>query len=129
MNARVICYVFGITFILVGLLGFIENPLVSETGFFAVNWLHNLVHIIAGAAFILGTRTCPGYESNVLKAMGSGGIVVTLVNFLTEGEKMLFLIQVNQADRWLHLGLAIIVLVSGFIFRDAQTRQWKALNT
>lgn len=123
MNTRIICYTFGITFILVGFLGFIQNPLVSETGFFAVNWMHNLVHVLAGCAFIAGTQIFPGNESKVLKLMGCGGILVSLVNFLTEGENMLLLIQVNQADRWLHLGLTLVVLASGYVVPDSQVRR------
>ena len=33
MNTRVISLIYGVTFIAVGLLGFIPNPLVSSVGF------------------------------------------------------------------------------------------------
>ena len=51
LSSKNITIVFGSTFILVGLLGFIPNPLVSANGIFEVNAMHNLVHLLTGAAF------------------------------------------------------------------------------
>lgn len=122
INARLVCIILGAIFILVGLLGFTPNPLVSETGLFAVNTAHNLVHILAGGVFIGGALIITGHESKVLKAMGLGGIAVTLINFLAENDTMLWIIQANEADRWLHLVLALAVLATGFIFKDSQSQ-------
>lgn len=88
INARLVSLILGSVFILVGLVGFTPNPLVSETGLFAVNSAHNLVHIITGGAFVVGALKFIGRESLVLKAMGVGGIAVTIVNFLSENDTM-----------------------------------------
>lgn len=119
INARLVSIILGAVFILVGLLGFTPNPLVSETGIFAVNAAHNLVHIVTGGLFIGGALTFAGHESRVLKALGLGGIAVTIINFLSENDTMLWIIHANEADRWLHLGLALAVLATGFIFKDS----------
>lgn len=119
MNARVICFAIGAVFIGVGLLGFTPNPLVSDNGIFGVNAAHNVVHIFAGALFVGGALKLPGQESLVLKAMGFAGIAVTMVNFLTRGEIMLWIIRVNEIDRWLHLVLALAVLATGYLFKDS----------
>ena len=53
-NADLLAKIFGFAFILVGIVGFIPNPLISETGFFQVNEAHNLIHIVTGLLFLAG---------------------------------------------------------------------------
>ena len=46
---RAVALVFGVSFLAVGVLGFILNPTGGERlGIFAVNVLHNLVHLLFG---------------------------------------------------------------------------------
>ena len=52
ITSKNISIAFGVTFVLAGLLGFIPNPLVAPDGIFAVNTMHNLVHLLTGAAFL-----------------------------------------------------------------------------
>jgi hypothetical protein len=50
---RAVALVFGVSFLAVGVLGFILNPTGGELlGIFAVHVLHNLVHLLFG---IFGT--------------------------------------------------------------------------
>ncbi|MGR9053902.1 MAG: DUF4383 domain-containing protein [Gammaproteobacteria bacterium] len=118
MNTRIVCYVYGSVFLLVGAAGFSGNPLLSETGLFAVNAAHNWVHIVTGALFIGAAMLVPGRESRVLKTIGWVYAAVSLAGFLTSGDLMLDLIRINEADRWLHLGLAAAILASGYLFKD-----------
>lgn len=120
MNTRRVSITFGITFVLVGILGFFNNPIISAQGFFAVNEVHNVVHILLGIAFITACFIYTGREDRVLKFFGLGGLAVTAVGFLTPGDMMLGMVHVNMADHWLHLGLGLVVLVSGFIFKNEQ---------
>lgn len=128
MNTRNISYTFGITFIIVGFLGFIPNPLISTSGLFEVNAAHNIVHIILGNAFIVGCYKFAGHEDWVLKFFGVGGLAVTAVGFLNQGNIMLGLIHVNEADHWLHLGLGVVVLASGFVFKNSAPASKPALS-
>lgn len=118
MNTRFISLLFGITFVIVGIIGFIPNPLIAQEGLFEVNYVHNSVHILLGLTFIIGALKFPGYESRLLKLLGFGGLAVTALGFMTSGDMMLGIIHVNQADHWLHLGLGLVVLASGYIFSD-----------
>ncbi len=122
MNARMISFVFGTVFVAVGLLGFTPNPVVSIEGFFAVNTVHNLVHILTGITFIACAYRFPGNESTVVKIIGLVYFAVTALGFMTSGNMMLGIIHINEADRWLHLGLAIAIFVSGFVFSDKQPK-------
>ncbi|MGR9087906.1 MAG: DUF4383 domain-containing protein [Gammaproteobacteria bacterium] len=124
MNARNISLIYGMVFVLVGILGFFSNPVVSDIGFFQTNAVHNLVHIGLGGVFIAGALTLPAKAALVLKFLGLGGIAVAVLGFLTRGSLLVGIIHVNEADHWLHLGLALVVLGSGFIFPD-RTMAWR----
>ena len=122
MNTQVLGFTFGLTFIIVGLFGFIPNPLVSAIGLFLVNAAHNVVHIVLGIAFVVGCYKLAESEDWVLKFFGVGGLAVTTFGFVASREIMLAFIPVNEAGYWLHLGLGLIVLASGFMFNDKKQR-------
>lgn len=113
MNIRNASYLFGITFVLAGLLGFVPNPLVAPHGLFAVNLAHNLVHVFTGVVFLAAALRFPGKADVIVKAVGMGYVVVTIAGFLTSGTMLLGFVHINEADRWLHLGLAIVILAAG----------------
>ncbi len=120
MNIRNICFVLGWTFVAVGILGFIPNTLVSSDGFFVVNALHNLVHLLTGAAFIFGAVRFEGKEALVVTSIGVAYLAVAGLGFVTSGNMMLGMIHINEADRWLHLGLAFAILLPGVLLRPTQ---------
>jgi len=122
MNTRNVSFILGITFVLVGLLGFVPNPLVSPNGLFAVNTAHNLVHIATGAVFLLGAIRFPGREGIFIKGVGTGYVLVAILGFLTPNDMLLGLVHINQADRWLHFGLAIGILAAGFLVPQSHQR-------
>ncbi len=115
MNTKSASMAFGIVFVLVGILGFIPNPLVAPHGVFAVNLAHNLVHILTGVVFILGATHFADKADMIFKGVGAAYVVVTIVGFMTSGNMLLGLVHINQADRWLHLGLAVVILAAGFM--------------
>jgi hypothetical protein len=49
-----------------------------------------------------------------IRAGGLAYLGVAILGFLTPGDTLLGFIHINQADRWLHLGLAIMILAVGF---------------
>ena len=114
LSSKNITIAFGSTFILVGLLGFIPNPLVSANGLFEVNAMHNLVHLLTGAAFLFGGVVLTGKEDVTLKTVTAAYFGVAILGFLTSGNTLLGVVHINEADRWLHLGLAIRHVDGGF---------------
>ena len=122
LTSKNLCLIFGFVFIAVGILGFIPNPLVSETGIFAVNPAHNLVHLISGVVFLSGPLVFKGQEPTVLKIMAAVYALVAILGFFMAGDGMLLgIIHVNQADKWLHVALAAAFVGSVFIAQDAVT--------
>ena len=115
LNSKHITIVFGVTFVLVGLLGFTPNPIVSANGLFEVNAMHNLVHLLTGAAFLFGGLVLHGKEDITLKTVTAAYFGVAILGFLTSGNTLLGIVHINEADRWLHLGLALAMLGAAFI--------------
>jgi hypothetical protein len=115
MNTQIAGLVFGAIFVLTGVLGFVPNPLVSANGLFAVNTAHNMVHVITGGVFLLGAVRCADKTDVVFKSVGSAYVLVTVLGFLAKGNMLLGIVHINQADRCLHLGLAIVILATGLV--------------
>ena len=120
MNIRNICLALGWTFVAVGILGFINNPLVSSEGFFVVNGPHNLVHLLTGGAFIFGAVLYRGKEALIMTGIGIAYLAVAGLGFVTSGNMLLGMVHINEADRWLHLGLAFAILLPGVLLRTRQ---------
>ena len=114
LSSKNITIVFGLTFVLVGVLGFIPNPLVSSEGIFEVNAMHNLVHLLTGTAFLYGGLVLKGKEDLTLKTVTAAYFGVALLGFVTTGNMLLGMVHINEADRWLHLGLAVSMLAAVF---------------
>jgi len=121
-NAKLVAIIFGLTFVVVGLMGFVENPIASESGFFQANWAHNLVHLITGAVFLLGVIKYPGQEKRFVLYSGYFYGLVALLGFVWPGDMLLGFIHINEPDRWLHLGLAIVIVAAGVLSTPVQAR-------
>ena len=121
MNTQTASFIFGIVFILVGILGFVPNPIVAPHGVFAVNLAHNLVHIGTGAVFIAAALRFADKADLVFKTVGAAYVVVTVAGFLTSGNMLLGLVHINDADRWLHLGLAVVILAAGVVLPNQKS--------
>ena len=81
LNTKTAALVIGIIFIVVGLLGFVPNPLVSPTGIFAVNTAHNLIHLATGIVIIAGAYSAFGAR-NTLLIFGAVYAVVAIAGFI-----------------------------------------------
>ncbi len=122
ITSKQACVAFGLAFVLAGLLGFVPNPLVAPDGIFAVNTMHNLVHLLTGAAFLFGGLFLTGQERLTLQVVTGAYFAVALLGFLTSGDTLLGIVRLNEADRWLHLGLALIMLTTALAVPRTVTR-------
>ena len=111
MTARNVAIVLGVILVLVGLLGFVNNPLVL--GIFAVNPLHNVVHIVTGAVLLIGAYSSLG-SSLALKIIGVVYAIVAIIGFFMVTDGMMLGVAMNEADKWLHVVLAVVILIAGF---------------
>jgi uncharacterized protein DUF4383 len=132
--AQTLTLVFGLAFLLTGILGFIPgittnydemsfagNDSGAELlGIFQVSILHNIVHLLFGLAGVALARTVEGARTYLL---GAGVIYVVLFVYgliVDSGSNTNF-VPVNSADNWLHLILGIALLGGWFAFARERT--------
>jgi hypothetical protein len=127
MSTQTAALVFGIVFILVGLAGFVAGPpppgapsLSVEhghglaLGLFAVNTLHNIVHLLFG---LLGVAASRGA---VMSARGYFQMVTIIYTFLAvlgvipATQTTFGLVPIWGADVWLHAAIAVVAAYFGF---------------
>ncbi|HEY6578707.1 MAG TPA: DUF4383 domain-containing protein [Rhizomicrobium sp.] len=115
-NAKNAALVIGIVFLIVGVLGFIPNPVVGPTGYFVANATHDWVHIVSGIVLLLGAFASAGSfgPGLALRFVGAVYALIAVVGFLMPADMMFGMVAMNAADRWLHVVLAIVILYSGF---------------
>jgi len=123
MTARTAALAIGIIFIVVGLLGFIDNPIVgsSEKAMFHADTVHNMVHIISGLLFVLVGMAAPASASTVMIIFGIVYLLIGILGITSVGEngmaKLLGFLHVNAADNYLHIALGIVIALAGMITR------------
>ncbi|MDB5266811.1 MAG: TonB-dependent siderophore receptor [Parcubacteria group bacterium] len=105
--------VFGWVLVVVGVLGFIPNPIVGSGGIFVTDLLHNLVHIISGAIFLWAAYSAPMKAGAVMKTFGVIYLLLAVLGFFSSGDMLLGLISSNMADTYLHLVLGIVFVLAG----------------
>ncbi len=104
--------VFGVIFVLVGILGFIPNPLVGPGKLFETDLVHKLVHIS------LGVMLFAWANSMGLQVVGIVYLAVAVLAFVIGGDKVLGFLLVNRADNWLHLVLGLVLLGAGLMGKN-----------
>jgi Domain of unknown function (DUF4383) len=123
----------GAAFLLVGVAGFIPGITTNYDdlsfgghmssaqllGIFQVSILHNIVHLLFGAAGLALARTA----RTATLYLVWGGVVYLVLWFygLTiEHDSGANFVPVNDADNWLHLGLGLGMVLLGLIGRRSQ---------
>ncbi len=101
--------ILGIVLLLVGIIGFINNPLVGDNRYFGTNTFQDILHLIAGAIGVyVGTKgRGPTYNSTI----GWIGIVLGILGFIP-GIKGLLLnwFNINTEISVLHVVIGIVAL-------------------
>ena len=118
MNAKTGALVLGVLFILVGAAGFVPNPLVGPNGIFVTNPMHDYVHIGSGAFLIIAGLT---FAKPGLLLVGVAYAAVAALGFVMQEDMLFGLIHVNDADRYLHIGLALVLLAAGILLPSGNT--------
>src|SRR3954471_4515840 len=102
---------FGIVFLVVGILGFVPAatpPMADGNGgmllnLFHVNPAHNIVHLASGAVFLLCGLAGAGPSRAFFKIFGLVYALVAALGFYVGDQPILGLISNNVADTWLHV--------------------------
>ena len=113
---------FGVVFLLVGILGFV--PAVTKDqmllGIFHVNAAHNCVHLLSGVVALIAGMTSVGASRMYFRIFGLVYGLVAVMGFFVGDGMLLGLISNNTADTWLHVGIAAVSLILGFMPASAE---------
>jgi hypothetical protein len=114
--AKTLAIVFGIVFVLVGILGWVPNPLVGAGAIFDTNHAHDLVHLLFGLILLAVGFMAPAASALWLKILGVVYLLIAVLGFLLvpNGGNLLGLVTTNMADHLLHIVLGVVLLVAGF---------------
>ena len=130
--------VFGVIYLLVGILGFIPFPPFLVGSFedisgpfsgvllytFAVNWFHSLAHLLIGVAGLAVYRSFSGARTYAL-ALGVVYLLLFLLGIVGPGLQTLGgLLPLNAADDILHLLTALVAFGAFFSARRGAARRY-----
>jgi hypothetical protein len=114
--------VFGVVFILIGILGFIPVITTSDgllLGIFHVDTIHNIVHLLSGAVALWAGMTSASASKTYFQVFGVVYALVTILGFIDySSDKLIGLMAINPADTYLHLVIALVALYFGFASKD-----------
>lgn len=108
--AKKLAMVFGVIFVIVGLLGFVSNPIVGKDALFHTDMVHNIVHLAVGVVMILMAGKAGRLALNLFGAIY---LLLAVLGFVMGEGKLLGIMEINQADNWLHLVLGVVLLGAG----------------
>ena len=117
---RVIATIFGAVYLLVGALGFAYTGGVGFVatqgglilGIFEVNPLHNIAHLLIGAALLIAGLLSAVAAKTVNIVVGAAYLLLGIVGFFLAGTGANIL-ALNTPDHFLHLASAIVLLGVG----------------
>lgn len=124
---RKVALIFGIVFLLVGILGFVTPGGMSMEadpapghilGVFGVNLLHNVVHLLIGVWGLVASRSWGGAKS-FLQIGGVLYIVLAILGFFIP--TTFGLIPIGGNDIYLHAVLGVIMAGLGFTAKPEAT--------
>ena len=124
---------FGAILLVVGILGFIpgitqmnSNGVNYLLGLFAVNGVHNLVHILTGVvALAAGLSGRTDYARAFFLAFGIFYALVTVIGFI-QGTTFLGLFPINGWDNALHVAITIVSFAVYFASAGSTGERFRA---
>ena len=111
---RTVAMIVGGVLLLVGLLGFVWDPVL---GLFEVGVVHNVIHLLTGAVLLAAAFMNHGmYARTTNITLGVVYLIVALLGFFAPSI-LGAIIEYNVADNWLHLALGVVLAGVGFVDR------------
>jgi hypothetical protein len=117
--AKSLGMLFGLVFLAVGILGFVPGVTKDEMllGIFHVNAVHSVIHIVSGAIFLFASMSGAGAARLWFQIFGVIYAIVAVMGLMHMGQDtaLFGMMSNNDADTWLHVVLAVVMLAIGFL--------------
>ena len=127
-TTQVAAIVFGIIFLVIGVLGFVPGITANYSalyfsgydseavllGVFQVSVLHNVVHIFLGLAGLWMARSHSSARTYLIGA-GILYLLLFIYGLIIPLNGAANFVPLNWADNWLHLGLGAVMIILGFV--------------
>ena len=116
----------GVILVLVGLLGFVNNPLVGaqQGALVPTDALHNVVHLVTGAlALYIAFGLTGAARINGVIGFGVLYVVIFLAVFVSPTLFGLFSVPANMVLHIIHAALALVSLGVGYMARSDLSRR------
>jgi hypothetical protein len=123
MTAKSAAILIGLIFIVVGILGFVENPIIGDSpdAIFHADSFHNYVHIGSGILFLLFAMAAPATTRGFMVLFGLVYLTLGVIGYVTFGKegtgKVLGVLHVNANDNYLHIALGLVIVLMAFVTR------------
>lgn len=105
----------GVVLVLVGVLGFVSNPLVGKDpdAIFGVNTYQNILHLVGGALMVYGGYSGAGKMSNMI--LGFVSAIVAVLGFIPATASLLMdIFGINMAISILHAAIGVVSLAIAY---------------
>jgi hypothetical protein len=114
---RLVAVIFGAVYLLVALLGFLVTGGADFAGpngtlllgIFEVNWLHNIAHLLIGAALLIAGLSNISAAKTVNGIVGAVYLLLGIVGFFIV-DTPADILALNTPDHFLHLVTAVVLL-------------------
>jgi hypothetical protein len=132
---RLVATIFGAVYLLVGALGFAATAGVDFVategglllGIFEVNPLHNVAHLLIGAALLIGGLSSVRAAKMVNIIVGAVYLLLGVIGFFI-ADTPANILALNTADHFLHLVTALVLLGVG-LGAERGVRDTRTTNT
>lgn len=111
MTSKGLVYGLGVALLIVGILGFFNDPVF---GIFEVDTTHNLVHLVTGLLALVFAGMGEDSARTFGKIFGIVYGIVLLLGLISPDNTILGIMEINAADNFLHLILTAAFLYVGF---------------
>ena len=122
---KTMAVLFGVVFLLIGILGFVPAVTKDEMllGIFHVNTAHNVVHLLSGVVALFCGMNSVSASRRYFRIFGVVYGLVAVMGFFVGDGMLLGMISNNTAVTWLHVAIAAVSLILGFMPARAETVQ------
>ena len=102
-----------------GILGFVPalNPDGKLLGLFAVNGMHNIIHLATGVVALIVGYAGDSASKIFFQIFGVIYALVAVLGFVQGDQMLLGMVSNNAADTWLHVAIALVALYLGFMMK------------